>query len=128
MTAATMIKHLQALPPDTEVAMWNGLVEDYQELYDPVKMTLRKRNRVSICNDILMDAIRTNNRLPTKAEKAEAFKKAYTLAEEEEFDTPNMFMSEERLQAYYPITKEIYIFNAKPRGKRYSDRIGSIEY
>ena len=119
MNAGELIALLQTLPPDMEVKLWNGMVQDYQEI-DPTleKLTMSKDTFDKWIKHVAFERKRTVASF--NAQELEALRLQYEDLEFQDIYAGNL------CQGY--VHKAIAALHALPSGKRTFDRLGTIEY
>lgn len=120
MKAIELIALLQALPPDTEVKLWNGMAQDYQDV-DPVieQLTLSRDTFDSWLTQVAFERRRSASSFSEK--EMEALRLQYDLRVEfADLHAGNLSQGYEH--------KRVAALHALPSGKRTFDRSGTIEY
>jgi len=131
MTKKQLIEKLSTIDDDTEIMIWNGIVEDCIPLGDLANLTMVKRSKESCYRDMLMDLCKIKkdfNYKPTKEWIKKSKRRAKEIVAKEQYSMPNMFMEQDMLDKYYPDQIEVIILEAELANKTYQDRLGSIEY
>jgi len=119
-----LIKLLQSIEGNPNILIYNGFVEDYQDLdKEYIEDTLYKYDKTFIRNIINME--RTHHGVLSNISDKEfdiRWKK-------EDWDFKNEFFGEENIKTRYGKNKKkVVLFNLKSRNKKVWDRMGSIEY
>lgn len=107
-----LINILSQIKGNPEIVIWNGFVGDYHKISKelvPVELVKHSREHLSLyCDD------------PEKLDH---------LYKTEEWELPNSFVPEEEYARWYGNRKKtVYVLNGKLRGKKYLDRLGTMEY
>jgi len=131
MTKRELIELLSDMNDNDEIYVWNGLVEDYQDI-SPEVVTLKvarktKENHKLEC--ITEYCIENSIRPSAISEKAmKSIDEEVHNYEIEDYELANSFMNDEILNKYYSDQKDIKVLDLTPRDKVYFDRLGSISY
>jgi hypothetical protein len=128
MKKSKLIEMLNALPGDPDIKLWNGMVGDWMEV-DPVlveqvivRETLEhwlEMCRLEECRD------RNDWSYQMPAEKVERLTKNYTKVHSWDI---NDYVTPEDIKAKRYAQKKILLLQAKPKGVKTWDRVGSISY
>lgn len=127
MRKNTLIEKLQALKGNPQVVLWNGFVQDYVDIGDMVTFPLYKMSlphyievcRLEHCRDI------SDWSYQHTEERLEYLKRKYKEVVDWE---DNPYVTDEDLKAGKYTLKTVFVIDAKTKGKKARDRMGSIEY
>ena len=131
MTVAKLIEYLQTFPKTADVMLWNGIVEDMMPIDKDIQTHLLYKQSLSFYKSNMdMDwCVRHKSHdIPedVQAKHLEIAKEHYSKAK---YEIPNPFVEQEKYADWYnPKSKKIILLQAKLTGKRYQDRMGSIDY
>ena len=126
-----LIELLTDIKGNPEIYLWNGYVEDFVDIdKDFIPDKLYKESYDHVLNCITMERMIDKGDFNiTEAETLDCAKVAREVHAKRSWDFPNMYTTEDERKTWYqPRTKNIVIINTKERGKRYSDRAGSVQY
>lgn len=118
MKKSKLIKMLQQIEGDPDIAIWNGFAGDYQHIEPTiVPLELRKIKRSK-----LKSILEFQHKNKITGEYLDEVFKRY------ELETVNEFFTEEEIKDYYGYKKVIYLLEPKLRNKSSWDRTGNINY
>ena len=113
-----LIKRLNNIPGNPEVVIWNGYVEDYQQL----SPTIKEAELVKLSKEFLAAFLSLNHTTPHQEDIDRAFRN-------QQWTFPNEFTNEEERQLWYGNHKKrILVLSGKLRGMTSHDRLGKIHY
>ena len=115
-----LIELLQAIPGNPDVVLYNGLVQDWQGIEPPIQERIYRTNRETIARDVLLERVRDglaqfSDTIPQEEVKQIQRNLPWKLW--------NPYLKEE----FYD-SKPVIILEAKARGEKTWDRMGTIEY
>lgn len=118
-----LIKLLQSIEGNPDVLIYNGFVEDYQDLdrnYIPTKLYKYCKNFLK--KMLILENLRDNINTIGISDK-----ELNNIYRNHDWELVNEFCSEEDLKNRYT-SKKVVIFNTKSRNKETFNRLGSIKY
>ena len=131
MKKKDLIDLLSDLSDEDEVVVWNGYVDDYNDISPEITPLQLVKERLEWIYLMLSgEFCEHNKRLPTAEEDEKIMEEAKRCYEEHnDWDTPNQFFDEERFKrAYEDDIKTLYVLDLKTRGKSTWDRAGTLHY
>jgi len=132
MLKSKLITALQKIEGDPDILLWNGFVEDWQDI-DPdiqkcefVKEQLSHLEDFYIlqhCNEvkIFRDDLDDDTIAELKKKAAESHKNYI-------FDFPNIHVGDRFKEWYGEETKEVCLISPKTKNATYADRLGKMTY
>jgi hypothetical protein len=119
-----LIDLLNRIKGNPDILLWNGYAGDYQTFY----RTPKKIELVKHCKGHLM------TRLEVAVHRGEILadeipQELARISRAETWELPNVFLDEVQYKEWYgDRRKTVYVFEAKPRGKRSYHRAGNLDY
>jgi hypothetical protein len=131
MNIKTLIGHLEKLPQDVEIYLWNGMVGDIVPVSDNVLTTLLYKHSIVFLKTELDRNWSFDNNIKDipKEVQDEHLKIAKEQYEKSEYNLPNTYVTKEEYSRWYDEEpKKIVVLEAQLTGRTYQDRLGAIEY
>jgi hypothetical protein len=123
-----LIEILQSIKGNPDIYIWNGLVEDHMDIDpEPIDQLMVKPNKEFVVDMLTCEYKRKHktNKIPE-----EELINIHNLVNSRKYtwDYPNPYVPLKDYPEWYSSKKTVYVFNLKPTGKTYTDRLGSITY
>ena len=118
-----LIKILEGINGNPEVVIWNGHVDDYNNISRDVEsIELVKKSR-----EFLEAAI--NHQRSSEGLGAISDSEMSDIMQSQEWDLPNRYVADSDMERWYgKKRKRIVVLEPVARGKKYFDRLGAISY
>jgi hypothetical protein len=115
-----LIKLLQAIPGNPQVMIWNGFVGDWMDISpDLVEQLVRQSF------DIWKDHCELQFKRPMTPNELADMRRNYARLHPWEF---NEFVDEDMILRRHYHARKVFLLQAKERGIRTFDRLGTVEY
>lgn len=130
MTKAELLKLLEDVDDDTEVAFWNGYVDDYMSLSSLEVVSLVKENVDFIHSFLVLDFKRRNNIDVVSDEQNEKLLcEAKKLEKNRDWELPNPHLEPENYNIWYGTErKKLAVLFAELRDKTSFGRGADLKY
>lgn len=128
-TKEDLIDYLNTIEGNPEIKVWNGLVEDYTGIEGIDKLLLMRRSKEVLTHDYEFELHQSTRTFNVSEEQAKNIKiKVDKHYPNQEWEIPNRFCEPENLNKMYGESKEFLAIYPAIEGKRYQDRLGTINY
>ena len=118
-----LIALLEQFPGNPEVVVWNGFVDDWQDIEKQPDVVELVKHRREFLESGINHQHSEMGLPPITAEELDARMKR------EEWDLPNRFVEPQKMKEWYGSRrKKLVVLSCKPRGKSTFDRTGTIDY
>lgn len=127
-----LITLLQSIEGNPDIYLWNGYVEDYMDIEPRLQECLMVKESKDHVHKYIRFQYMQNKRVfeltPEEEEQIKhdseiSWKKHYS-----QWHFPNPFVSADEFDQWYDKKKNVYLINAKLRGKVSWDRMGDVKY
>ena len=127
-----LIAMLQAIEGNPDIYIWNGFCEDWVDIEPTLQKDIFvKYNKEHVINHIRMQYMNDVGRFELtaveesriQAQGESSYKSFYS-----NWDFPNRYVQEDEFKEWYSKQKPIYLINAKIKGAKMEDRLGSMSY
>ena len=127
-----LIAMLQAIEGNPDIYLYNGFVEDWVDIEPTLQKDIFvKYNKDHIISHIRMQYMQQVGRFELTPEEESriliegesSYKAFYS-----NWDFPNRYVQEDEFKKWYSKQKPIYLINAKIKGAKMEDRLGSMSY
>ena len=126
-----LIELLNRLSGNPDIYLWNGFTEDWMDIdKNFIQEVFVKEREDFISKTLMHEKMQRKGSFDlTEEEKQVCRDTAKLVFKGKKYDYPNPFLLEEEyLEWYGTKRKNVVIINAKTKGARYSDRVGSMNY